>query len=45
MSLYFYPPPLCHMSNLRNSHIVLSILGVNGHIGAPTGEYEWGHPD
>ena len=36
MSLYFYPHvashlALCHMSNERNGHVALLILGVNGH--------------
>ena len=39
------PPPspdvachqaLCRMSNLRNAHVALSVLGVKGHSGAVT---------
>ena len=37
MSLYFYLPVTCHlalgrMSNLRNGHVAVSILGVKGHL-------------
>ena len=34
--------PQCHMSNLRNASVALSILGVNGHSfsGAESGAYK-----
>ena len=38
MTLHFYSPshvtdsPICRMSNLRNAHVVLSLLGVKGHL-------------
>ena len=34
--------PSCHMSNLRNANITLSILGVKGY---PTLKYGSGKPD
>ena len=39
MSLYFFATFACHqalcrMSNLRNAHVALSILGVKGHVSA-----------